>query len=136
MSMLFLLFVLCAATVGFFSQEILHAFKRFFSIPGAKLCAPLMFASLVVESYALWGYKGLSFLRKLLLTFEHSVSAHLPLQSAALMMTRAFLLTIIAMLPLWLVTVGMRKKRQPLNLYWAYCCSVVLWAGVVILLVT
>lgn len=136
MSMLFLLFVVCIAIVGFFSQEFVHFFKRFFSIPGAKLCVPLMVASWVVERYALSGYQGLSSLRATLLALESNLSAYLPMHSIALMMTRIILLTIIAMLPLWLAAILARKKRRPLNPYWAYYCSAMLWTGAVILLVS
>jgi hypothetical protein len=136
MPLLFLLLVVFTAIVGFFSQELLHGFKRIFSIPGTKLCFPLMFASLIAESYALWGYRGLSSLRATLSILEHRVSALLPFQTAALMLTRVFILTILAMIPLWIIAFLTRKNHLSGAMYWAYCCSAVICAVSVILLIT
>ncbi len=136
MSYLFFSLVVFTAIVGFFSQELLYGFKRIFSIPGTKLCIPLMFASLVVESYALWGYRGLSALRGALSVFEHRLSALLPFQTGALMLTRVFMLTTLAMIPLWIIAFLTRKNHLSGAMYWAYCCSAVIWAVSVVLLIT
>ena len=136
MSLSFLLLVVFTAIVGFFSQELLHGFKRIFSIPGSKLCFPLMFASLVVESYALWGYKGLSSLRATLSVLEHRLSAHLPFQTAAILLTRICILFIIAMIPLLIIAFLTRKKNLSGSMYWAYCVSAAFWTVAVILLIT
>ena len=136
MQLSFLLLVVITAIVGFFSQELLHGFKRIFSIPGSKLFFPLIFASLVVESYALWGYKGLSSLRSTLSVIEHRLSALLPFQTAALMLTRVFILVILAMIPLWIIAFMTRKNHLTGAMYWAYCCSAVIWTVSVILLIT
>lgn len=133
MSLLFLCLVIFTAVVGFFSQELQHVFKRIFSIPGAKLCLPMMFASWIVENYALWGYKGLSSLKIMLLAIEHRMAAFLPFHIGALMVARVLVLAMLAMIPLWLIAFLTRKNHLSGALYWAYCCSASLWAVAVIL---
>lgn len=136
MEVLFFILVLLTAIVGFFSQEILRAIKRFFSLPGAILFFPLMFASLVAESYALWGHVGLFSFRTMLSHFEHQISVYLPFQTGALMLTRVVILVVIAMLPLWIAAFLTRKKPLSTAMYWAYCCSVAFWTASMILLIT
>lgn len=136
MSMLFLCLVLFTAVVGFFSQELQRVFKRMISIPGAKLVLPLLFTSFAVESYALWGYMGLASLRGMLSGIEHYLSGFLPFRIGAVMLTRVFLLMIIAMTPLWGTFFLTKKKHRPSAMYWAYRCSAAIWTVSVILLIT
>lgn len=136
MSFLFLCLVLFTAVVGFFSQELQYVLKRIFSIPGATLFLPLLFTSLVVESYALWGYMGLSSLRGVLSGFEHYLSALLPFRTGALMLTRVLILMTIAMTPVCIMAFLTRKKYLSDAMFWTYRFSAAIWAVSVILLIT
>lgn len=134
--MLLVALVLCTAIIGFFSQEFLHFFKWFFSKPGVKLFFPLIFMSFVVESYALWGWKGLTAIGNHLSIIEHRLAALLPFQTGAMVVVRAFILFIIASIPLCITYIRSRKKHFSHAMYWGYFLSAVLWTVSVILLIS
>lgn len=136
MSMLFAMIVLCTAIVGFFSKEFTHFFTWLFSIPGVKLIAPLLAVSLVVESYALWGWWSLSSIRLFLSHIEQHISHLLPFQSGVMLVSRVFLLTILACIPMWVAQFSARKKPLSNALYHAHRVSAAVWVVLAIVLVT
>lgn len=136
MSMIFLLLVVCVATVGFFTQELMAGIKWFFSIRGTRLCVPLLLASAMIESYAAWGYKGLTVLKFKFSLLEHQLALFFPYQSIALPITRVLLLTVLAMLPQWIGMLLSRCSHNKSHTSISYVyrlASVFIWCGMVVL---
>lgn len=136
MSMLFFMIVMFTAIIGFFSKEFIHLFTRVSSIPGVKLVLPLLMVSLVVESYVLWGWWGLSSLRSVLSFLEHRLSYLIPFQTGVMMVARATLLTVLACIPMWVAKFLTRKKPMSRAQYYAGIVSAFFWVVSVIVLVT
>ena len=136
MSMLFFMIVMFTAIIGFFSKEFIHLFTRVFSIPGVKLVLPLLIVSLVVESYVLWGWWGLSSLRSILSSLENRLSYLIPFQTGVMIISRAAVLTVLACIPMWLAKFSTRKKPMSRAQYYACRVSAFIWVVAVIVLVT
>lgn len=135
MSILFAFIVLCAAIVGFFLNEWTALFQRIFSITALRLILPLLFASFIVESYALWGWKALTILHQSLVSFEFWLVHMLPFHMGALFATRVFILVLFALMPILIVKWFTRKSPFTESVYWAYCVSAFVWVMLVILLI-
>ncbi len=136
MSILFAFIVLCASIVGFFLNEWTALFQRIFSITALRLILPLLFASFVVESYALWGWKALTMIRKSLVNSELWLMHWLPFHTGALFLTRVFILVFFAFTPILIVKWMTRKRPLTEAVYWAYCFSAFVWVMIVILLIS
>lgn len=136
MSMLFSMIVLCTAIIGFFSKEFIHFFTWLFSIPSVKLVVPLLMVSLIVESYVLWGWWGLSSLHSLLSSVEQKLSHLLPFQSGVMFVSRVILLTLLACIPMWIAKFTARKKPISNAPYYARRVSALVWVVSVIVLIT
>jgi hypothetical protein len=135
MSMLFVFIVLIFSIVGFFSQEWIGLFTRFFSIPGMRLFLPLFVVSTVVEHTEPWLFKGFYYIKMGLLMTAHRLQEALPFQLGAYTVARVLILVIIVLIPLWIVQGLRRRKGLSSAADWVGYFSALLWAMLTILMI-
>lgn len=134
--MLYFFFVAGTALACFFSEEIIRYLKWLLDIPGVLVFLPLLLASLLVETHLIMGWWGLTSLRSGLFHLEHKLAEFIPFKVGAIYITRVLLLTVIAVIPVWITWLRTRKKMYINALFWASRIGALAWIVSVIALLS
>ncbi len=135
MHMLLAWIVLFTAIVAFFLDEFVRVLKKIFSIPGFKLFLPLLMASFIMERFAVWIWKGLTFFQERIADLVSVLSRSLPFQKGAVIMAHALIIFIMISIPLWVNANKKKKKPMFRAQYWTYLLSAVFGIMAVLLIV-
>lgn len=103
--------VFFAAIITFFSQEFIRVFKKIFAIKGAKLLIPLAVASWFMYSYDYLALAAISYYREALNAVATFLTDIIPLGSASSYVAFILLLTIISVVPVFVLDWFHRKKN-------------------------
>lgn len=104
------LITLCTAILAVFAGDFSRLCKRFFSIPGMVLCAPLLLASLLVAAYQELIFIVLIWVRSVFSLVEHYIYFILPNIAAIDLLVRVILLTLIACTPI-LISLFLKTRQ-------------------------
>ncbi|WP_058535681.1 hypothetical protein [Legionella saoudiensis] len=104
------LVILLGAIAVFFSQEFLGFIKKVFAVKGVKLFLPLLAASWFVFSFGDWVIWGITYYRELLATVLTFIVAIIPLPQIAEYTALVIVLTVVSVLPVYLIDLYMRKR--------------------------
>lgn len=118
--------VFCATIFVFFSQEFVNLFKKILAIPGAKLILPLALASWLVYHAYPWILRPIYRYKILLNTLVDFFSSMLPLGRLSLYMSTILVLTVLSVLPVFLLDLFFIKKTYKSYPY-PYLTSTFLW---------
>lgn len=102
--------VLFASIAVFFSQEFIRTFKKIFAIKGVKLFLPLFLASWLIFTFDYWSLWCVYYYREILQAILIFLIQIMPFQQAAEPIALIILLTVISVLPVFLIDFFMRKK--------------------------
>jgi hypothetical protein len=126
--------VLIASIAVFFSQEFVRLFKKIMGIPGVKLLLPLVLASLLLETYEVWGYWILKHCHLALHILVYKITVLLPFETGALLLMRVIFLFLFGSAPVWYFKF---RYRNDIRLYpkkFSYRLGLTLWIIAAILL--
>ncbi len=104
------LVILLGAIAVFFSQEFLGFIKKVFAVKGVKLFLPLLAASWFVFSFGDWVIWGITYYRELLATVLTFIVSIIPLPQIAEYTALVIVLTVVSVLPVYLIDLYMRKR--------------------------
>lgn len=109
-------FILCAAIVVFFAEDFKKSIKRIFAIKGAQLFLPLIAASFFVNYFSFWVLWILYYIKECLVLILKLLMMTLSKSFYALALYEIFLLTLLAVIPVFLLNHFSYKrnfKRYP-----------------------
>ena len=104
------LVILLGAITVFFSQEFLGVIKKIFAVKGVKLFLPLLVASWFVFSYGDWVIFALTYYRETLVKVLTFIDAIIPFPQIAEHVAIVIVLTLVSVLPVYLIDLFMRKR--------------------------
>lgn len=104
------LVILLGAIAVFFSQEFLGIIKKIFAVKGVKLFLPLLVASWLVFSFGGWLVLMLTYYRETLVKIVTISVSILPLPQIAGYVALVMVLTLVSVLPVYLIDLFMRKR--------------------------
>ena len=104
------LVILLGAITVFFSQEFLGVIKKIFAVKGVKLFLPLLVASWFVFSYGDWVIFVLTYYRETLVKVLTFIVAIIPFPQIAEHVAIVIVLTLVSVLPVYLIDLFMRKR--------------------------
>lgn len=128
------LIVIICSIVVFFSQEFSDFFKKIYAIPGVKLFAPLIFATVIVVYYSAWLFLGAMTLQRLLLELSHTLTRLLSFSGAGYLVN-CLLLICLTYLPVLAINYWVKRKSY-LPFKHAYLVNTILWLIMVLLITT
>ena len=118
--------VFCATIFVFFSQEFINVAKKILTIPGANLILPLALASWFVYHAYPWILGSIYHYKILLNTLAAFFASVLPLGELSSYVGAILLLTVISVLPVFLLDLLFIKKTYKPYPY-PYLTSTFLW---------
>lgn len=104
------LVILLGAIAVFFSQEFLGVIKKIFAIKGVKLFLPLLAASWFVFSFGDWGIWAITYYREILVAILSFIVSIIPFPQIAEYVALVIVLTLISVLPVYLIDLFMHKR--------------------------
>ena len=120
------LVVFAAAIIILFSQEFISIFKKIAEVKGAKLIIPLAIASWLVYRYDFWFIELIHSYREVLHTIIKSVVWLLPYYKISIYITVVLVLTIISLVPVFLLDWIFRMRTYKPYPY-PYVTSFIIW---------
>ncbi|WP_133135764.1 hypothetical protein [Legionella rowbothamii] len=102
--------ILLGAITVFFSQEFLGVIKKIFAVKGVKLFLPLLVASWFVFSFSDWVILAITWYREILVKIFTVLVSIIPLPQIAEHVTVVIVLTLVSVLPVFLIDLFMRKR--------------------------
>ena len=126
--------VLITSILVFFSQEFVRLFKKVMSITGVNLLLPLFIASILIETYELWGVWLLENCHLALHLLIYKVTVLLPFETGALLLMRVIFLFLFASAPVWYFRLRYKKNIRLYPKKFSYCLGLTLWIIAAILL--
>lgn len=126
--------VFVAAIVVFFSQEIIGVFKSLFEIKGAKLILPLAIGSWIYCYLYYWCLLGITYYKEALDSVVSFLNYLVPEGTFYQLGVLVFVFTVIAVLPVFLLTWYLFKRSYKRYAY-PYTTSTLLWLSCVFLLI-
>lgn len=127
------LVVLFASIAVFFSQEFISVFKKLFAIKGVPLFLPLLVASWLIIAFNYWSLWIVYYYNEMLqiiLTFMMHV---IPFEKGAGSVALVILLTVISVLPVYLIDLLVRRQTYKPYKY-LNITSAIIWLVSAILL--
>ncbi|MFI4963633.1 MAG: hypothetical protein ACHP6H_07245 [Legionellales bacterium] len=126
--------VFFASIMVFFSQEFIRLFKRVMSVPGATLVLPLALVSWVVYAFDYWLLWGVFYYRECLQYIYRFLIRMLPFPQYAPSVALVLLMTLISVLPIYLLNWYSRKQTYHPYKY-PYVTSSIIWTVTAILII-
>lgn len=124
--------VMLSAIVLFFSQEFIRVFKRIFEIPGAKLLLPLAVVSWLISEFHDEFLVCVLYAQKSLLDILAFLTQLLPFQLGASSVVLILFLTLITVVPVFVLHVYLLKKNYQ-GYQYPYLTSTLIWLATALL---
>ena len=127
------LVVLFASIAVFFSQEFISVFKKLFAIKGAPLFVPLLVASWLVVTFSYWSLWIVYYYHEMLQIILTFLLHIMPFEKGAESVALVILLTVISVLPVFLIDLLVRRQTYKPYKY-PNITSAIIWMVSAILL--
>lgn len=124
--------VMFSAIVLFFAQEFIRVFKRIFEIKGAKLLLPLALVSWVISEFHDEFLICVLYIQKLILDTLAFITQLLPFQLGASSVALILFLTLITVLPVFVLHFILLKKNYQ-GYQYPYLTSTLIWLACVLM---
>lgn len=128
------LVIFSASILILFSQEFIRTFKKILAIKGAKLLLPLALGSWLVISFDYLFLWAIFYISEILIDVVRFLARLLPFEQFALPIVQIILLTVISVVPVFLLDIYLLKKTYKHYAY-PYLTSTLVWIIIALILI-